>query len=95
MIGLGKAKSLTANELRKAAGAAIRMARPRGIRDIAIAFPEDRALADEHLDTLPCYLAARAIAEGVLLADFDIDFYRTDRKDQAIHSVYRALPRRR
>ncbi len=92
VIGLGKAKSLTASELRKAAGAAIRMARPRGIRDIAIAFPEDRALSDEHLDTLPCYLAARAMAEGVLIADFDIDFYRTDRKDQATHNVSVLFP---
>jgi leucyl aminopeptidase len=92
VIGLGKAKSLTANEVRKAAGTAIRVARPRGIRDIAIAFPEDRALSDEHLDTLPCYLAARAIAEGVLLADFDIDFYRSDRKDLTTQSVTVLFP---
>src|SRR5580698_5240694 len=92
IVGLGKAKSLTANEVRKAAGTAIRVARPRGIRDIAIAFPEDRALSDEHLDTLPCYLAARAIAEGVLIADFDIDFYRSDRKDQATQSVTVLFP---
>ncbi|HXS13943.1 MAG TPA: leucyl aminopeptidase [Acidobacteriaceae bacterium] len=92
VIGLGKAKSLTANELRKAAGAAIRLARPRGIRDVAIAFPEDRALSDEHLDILPCYLAARAIAEGALLADFDIDFYRSDRKDLSVQSVTVLFP---
>jgi leucyl aminopeptidase len=92
VVGLGKAKSLTANELRKAAGTAIRLARPRGFRDIAIAFPEDRALADEHMDTLPCYLASRAVAEGALLADFDIDVYRTDRKDQSIHSVTVLFP---
>ena len=92
IIGLGKAKSLTASELRKAAGAAIRVARPRGIRDIAFAFPEDRALSDEHLDALPCYLAARAMAEGILIADFDIDFYRSDRKDQSIGSVTVLFP---
>jgi leucyl aminopeptidase len=92
VVGLGKAKSLTANELRKAAGTAIRIARPRGLRDIAIAFPEDRALSDEHLDALPCYLAARAIAEGVLIADFDIDFYRSDRKDRTTQSVTVLFP---
>src|ERR1700744_1358751 len=92
VIGLGKAKSLTANELRRGAGTAIRLARPRGLRDIAIAFPEDRALSDEHIDTLPCYLAARAVAEGALLADFDIDVYRTDRKDQSIQSVTVLFP---
>jgi leucyl aminopeptidase len=92
IIGLGKAKSLTANELRKAAGTAIRLARPRGLRDIAIAFPEDRALSDEHIDALPCFLAARAVAEGALLADFDIDVYRSDRKDQSVHSLTVLFP---
>jgi leucyl aminopeptidase len=87
IIGLGKAKSLTANELRKAAGSAVRIARPRGHIDLAIAFPDDHALSDEHIDVLPCYLAARAIAEGVLLADFDIDTYRSDRKDLSMKSV--------
>jgi leucyl aminopeptidase len=92
VVGLGKATSLTANEVRKAAGTAIRVARPRGLRDVSIAFPEDRALSDEHLDTLPCYLAARAIAEGVLIADFDIDFYRSERKDQTTQSVTVLFP---
>ena len=55
-------------------------------------FPRTARSADEHLDTLPCYLAARAVAEGALLADFDIDTYRTDRKDQAIHSVTVLFP---
>ena len=92
IIGLGKAKALTANELRKAAGTAIRLARPRGIRDIAIAFPEDRALSDEHMDALPCDLMARVLAEGALLADFDIDTYRSERKDLSINSLTVLLP---
>jgi leucyl aminopeptidase len=84
IIGLGKAKSLTPHEVRKAAGVAVRFVKPRGIRELAIAFPEDKALADEHLDTLPCGLTARALAEGMIVADFDIDFYRSDRKDLSI-----------
>jgi leucyl aminopeptidase len=92
IIGLGKAKSLTANELRKAAGAAVRIARPRSHRDLAIVFPDDRALSDEHIDALPCLLAARAIAEGALLADFDIDIYRSDRKDLSMKSVTVLFP---
>jgi leucyl aminopeptidase len=86
IIGLGKAKSLTPHELRKGAGVAVRFAKPRGLRDLAIAFPEDTALADEHLDNLPCELTARALAEGALLADFDIDFYRADRKDTSVNT---------
>jgi leucyl aminopeptidase len=87
IIGLGKACSLTANELRKAAGVAIRIARPRAHRDLALVFPEDRALSDEHIDGLSSYLAARALAEGALLADFDIDTYRSDRKDLSMQTI--------
>jgi leucyl aminopeptidase len=87
IIGLGKAASVTAHEVRKGAGVAVRFAKPRGVRDLAYSFPEDRALADEHLDSLPCELTARALLEGALIADFDIDFYRSDRKDLSIHSL--------
>jgi leucyl aminopeptidase len=84
LIGLGKAKSLTPHEVRKGAGIAVRFAKPRTLRDLAIAFPEH--------DSLPAPLTARAIAEGALVADFDIDFYRSDRKDQSIASVTLLLP---
>ncbi len=87
IIGLGKARSLSIQEIRKAAGVAVRFAKPRNIRDVAIAFPEDMALADEHIDSLPCDLIARAAAEGALLAEFDIDTYRSDRKDTSLNSV--------
>ncbi len=87
IIGLGKVKSLTPHEIRKGAGTAVRLAKSRGIRDLAIAFPEDRALDDEHLETLPCELTARALVEGALLADFDIDTYRSDRKDTSVTAV--------
>ena len=87
IIGLGKAKSLTIHEARKGAGVAIRFAKPRTLRDVAIAFPEDKALSDEHMDSLPCDLTARALIEGAILAEFDIDTYRSDRKDLSVHSV--------
>jgi leucyl aminopeptidase len=84
LIGLGKAKSLTPNEVRKGAGIAVRFAKPRTLRDLALAFPEH--------DSLPAPLTARALAEGAIVADFDIDFYRTDRKDQSIESVTLLVP---
>jgi leucyl aminopeptidase len=87
IIGLGKAKSLTAHEVRKGAGVAVRFAKPRALRELAIAFPEDKALSDEHMDSLPCDLTARAIVEGATLAEFDIDTYRSDRKDLSVHTV--------
>ena len=79
LIGLGKAGNLTPHEVRKAAGVAVRFARPRTLRALALAFPEH--------PSLPIPLTTRAIAEGAIVADFDIDFYRSDRKDLSIESL--------
>jgi leucyl aminopeptidase len=85
IIGLGKASSLTPHEVRKGAGVAVRFARSHAIRDLAIAFPEH--------ETLPAELTTRAIAEGLIVADFDIDFYRADRKDQSIAAATILAPK--
>ncbi len=87
IVGLGKAKTFSVNEIRKAAGAALRAAKPRGIRQVAITFPEDHALSDEHLDSLPCQLTARALTEGALIAEPDWDTYRSERKDLSVHEL--------
>ncbi|ADW68741.1 leucyl aminopeptidase [Granulicella tundricola] len=87
IIGLGKAKTLSVNEIRKAAGAAVRAAKPRGIREISIAFPEDHALSDEHLEELPCTLTARVLVEGAEIAELDWDTYRSDRKDLSVYTL--------
>jgi leucyl aminopeptidase len=87
IVGLGKAKSLSVDEVRKGAGTAVRAAKPRGVRAMAIAFPEDHALSDEHLDSLPCVWTARALVEGAELAEMDYDTYKSDRKDQSIQTV--------
>ncbi len=87
IVGLGKVVCLNAHEVRKGAGVAVRFCKPRAIHDLAFSFPEDRALADEHLDSLLCELTARALLEGSLVADFDIDTYRSDRKDKSIHTL--------
>jgi leucyl aminopeptidase len=79
LIGLGKLATVTPNELRKAAGVAIRFARPRALRSLALALPEHPAL--------PTPASARATAEGAILADFDLDFYRADRKDLTTQSL--------
>jgi len=79
LVGLGKADKLTPHELRKAAGVAIRFARPRTLRTLALTLPEHPLLPPG-----PCI---RAIAEGAIVADFDIDFYRADRKDLSIESL--------
>src|SRR5580698_7521468 len=74
LVGLGK---LTTAEVRKAAGAAVRFAKPRKLRELAIAIPEG-------LDPLA---ATRALVEGAYIGDFDPDTYRSDRKDQSIEQL--------
>jgi leucyl aminopeptidase len=92
IVGLGKEKTLSPDEIRKGAGAVVRAAKPRAVRDLAIAFPEDRALSDEHLDSLPCALAARALIEGAEVAEPEWDTYRSDRKDLSVHSLTMVAP---
>src|ERR1700722_10782332 len=87
IVGLGKVKSLSVDEIRKGAGTAVRAAKPRGVRGMAIAFPEDHALDDEHLETLPCMLLSRVLVEGAEVAEMDWDTYRSDRKDRSVRAL--------
>ncbi len=80
LIGLGKRDKVTVHELRKAAGAAVRFAKPRGIRELAFALPEDESAG-------PHRAAARAAVEGAFIADFDPDTYRTDRTDRSMERL--------
>ena len=74
LVGLGK---LTLPEVRKAAGAAVRFAKPRKLRELTMAIPEG----------LDPAAAARALVEGAYIGDFDPDTYRSDRKDQSIDQL--------
>ncbi len=74
LVGLGK---LTTAEVRKAAGAAVRFAKPRKLRELSFAIPEG----------LDAAAATRALVEGAYIGDFDPDTYRSDRKDQSIEQL--------
>src|SRR5277367_3077006 len=74
LVGLDK---LTTAEVRKAAGVAVRLAKPRNLRELSIAIPEG-------LDPMA---ATRAVVEGAYIGDFDPDTYRSDRKDQSIEQL--------
>jgi leucyl aminopeptidase len=89
IVGLGEAKSLSLDELRKGGGTAIRAAKPRGLRDVAIAFPELSPLSDTRVHA---HDAARVLIEGAALADIDYDTYKSDRKDLSIHSATLLVP---
>ena len=83
LVGLGKAKSLSLDELRKGGGTALRAAKPRGLREVAIAFPET-SLAPGHV--------ARVLMEGIGLSEIDYDIYKTDRKDLSVHTATLLAP---
>jgi leucyl aminopeptidase len=87
VVGLGKAKALSVDEVRKGAGTAVRAAKPLGVREMAIAFPEDHALDDEHLEALPCMLLSRVLVEGAEVAELDWDTYRSERKDRSVRAL--------
>jgi leucyl aminopeptidase len=78
IVGVGKVAKATAHSVRSAAGTAIRSVKPRGIRDVTFALPEAAELPPG-----PC---SRAVIEGALLADYDPDTYRSDRKDQSVYT---------
>ncbi len=84
LVGVGKAGKVTVHDLRKAAGTAIRFAKPRGIREVALTIPEYNLLPPG-----PCI---RAEVEGAMISDFDPDIYRSDRKDQSVHTVQLLAP---
>ncbi len=83
IVGLGKAAKLTIHEVRKGAGIAVRFAKPRGLRDLAIAVPVANGL-EANLDP---QLTVRALTEGAILGDYDSDTYRSDRKDRSVQTV--------
>jgi leucyl aminopeptidase len=79
LIGLGKASKATVHDVRKAAGTAVRFAKPRKLRELAITAPSGASFDPT--------ATVRAVVEGAIVADFDPDTYRSDRKDQSIQSL--------
>jgi leucyl aminopeptidase len=85
IIGLGKQAKATVHSVRNAAGTATRFLKPRGIRELVFALPENDSIA-------PLHAMARAAVEGALVGDFDPDTYRSERKDQSVESFTVAPP---
>jgi leucyl aminopeptidase len=92
LVGLGKAKDLSLDRIRKGAGTAVRAAKPRSIRSVAIAFPDAQALPDGPATELSATLTARAIVEGAVFGQEDYDTYRSDRKDLSVNSFTLVAP---
>jgi leucyl aminopeptidase len=80
LLGGGKAKTFSAAELRKLAGAAVRTLKGKSIRSFAFVVPET---------AIPSSQGLRAIVEGAFVGNFDPGYYKSDRKekDQKIDSL--------
>jgi leucyl aminopeptidase len=77
IVGVGKRAKVTPHVLGRAAGAAVRAAKQRSLRSLAVVFPSTEFQTAD---------VARAIAYSAQLADFDPDTYRSDRKDRSIQN---------
>jgi leucyl aminopeptidase len=84
IVGLGKLARATVHGVREAAGTAVRFAKPRGIRELALALPSSESLPAAGVSPAG---VARAAVEGALVGDFDADTYRTERKDQSVQTL--------
>ena len=80
LLGGGKAKTFSAAELRKLAGAAVRTLKSKSIRSFAFVVPET---------AVPASQGVRAIVEGAFVGTFDPGYYKSDRseKDQRIDAL--------
>jgi leucyl aminopeptidase len=78
IIGAGKAKSFGHVEVRKAAGTAIRFLKGKTIKSCVFIIPEVSTGAED---------AVRSLVEGAVVADFDPDTYRSDRKDLSVKDI--------
>jgi leucyl aminopeptidase len=92
LVGLGKLKDFSLDRIRKGAGTAVRAAKPRSVRNLAIAFPDAATLSDGPREPISAALRVRAMIEGAELAQMDWDTYRSDRKDCSVDALTLIVP---
>jgi leucyl aminopeptidase len=83
VVGAGKGKTFSHAEARRAGGTALRFLKPKMIKICAIVLPELPTGTED---------AVRSIIEGALVADFDPDTYRSDRKDYSMKEITVVAP---
>jgi len=83
VVGAGKGKTFSHAEVRRAAGSALRCLKPKMIKSCAIVLPELSTGPEDDV---------RSIIEGALVADFDPDTYRSDRKDYSMKELTVVAP---
>ncbi len=77
LLGGGKAKTFSAFDLRRLAGAAVRTLKSRGLRSFAFVAPQNSTSEE----------SVKAVVEGAFVGNFDADTYKSDRKEQRIDEL--------
>lgn len=77
LVGAGKREKFAVGDLRKIAGTAARYLKSRGVKNMVFLTREGERGAE----------AAQAVTEGLLVAEFESDKYRSEKKNKAIESV--------
>jgi leucyl aminopeptidase len=77
IVGAGKPEKFSVQDLRKIAGAALRQLKSRGAKKLVFLTREGERGPE----------AAQAVVEGLVVADFESDKYRTDKKNREVQSV--------
>jgi leucyl aminopeptidase len=77
LLGGGKAKTFSAFDLRRLAGAAVRTLKSKGLRSFAFVTPQNNTQED----------SVKAVVEGSFVGNFEADTYKSDRKDQRIDEL--------
>jgi len=80
LIGGGKAKSFSSSDVRKIAGAAVRALKAKGVKSFALVAPTGNT-------NVGATDAVKAMVEGALVADFEPNYYQTDREDKKIDKL--------
>jgi len=84
LIGGGKAKSFSASDVRKIAGAAVRSLKGKDLKRFAIVAPTTMGISAPD--------AAKVIVEGAYVGSFDPDYYKSERKIQNIDELTIVAP---
>ncbi len=99
VVGGGKAKNFTANELRKVAGAAVRALKSKGLKSIALIVPESwEGNADPASQSTLIFQrsgiqeAVKAITEAAIAGNTDYNYYHSERKIQEIDELTLLVP---
>jgi leucyl aminopeptidase len=77
LVGAGKPEKFLVSDLRKIAGTALRQLKSRGAKKLIFLAREGERGPE----------AAQAVVEGLIVADFESDKYRSERKNRDIQSV--------